>query len=205
LSVGTVSATNLTMKKKIRARIDLLRPLLKDPVPGVRISVAQAIEKLEGVSSLEDILHVLKTGDTGSRIGAIYALGEIGGEKVLPPVLYCARRPEVDLRSAAVEVLGKLPMPSVVPMLVERLDDESGAVQARAVSALKNFQVPQEVVQKLRTYLDASDGSLEAEAALTLAHLDDISSYDRICSLLASSHASTRQAAATALSLMSIQ
>lgn len=205
MSVGTVSATYFTMKKKIRARIDLLRPLLKDPAPGVRSSVAQAIEKLEGVSSLEEILHVLKTGDTGARIGAIYALGEIGGEKVLPPILYCARRPEVDIRSAAVEVLGKLPLPSVVPMLVERLEDQSGAVQARAVSALKNFQVPQEVIQKLRTYLDASDGSLEAEAALTLAQLDDLPSLDKICSLLASSHASTRQAAATALSLMSVQ
>lgn len=205
MSVGTVSATYLTMKNKIRARIELLRPLLKDPAPGVRSSVAQAIEKLEGVSSLEEILHVLKTGDTGARIGAIYALGEIGGEKVLPPILYCARRPEVDIRSAAVEVLGKLPLPSVVPMLVERLEDQSGAVQARAVSALKNFQVSQEVIQKLRTYLDVSDGSLEAEAAITLAHLDDISSYEKICSLLASSHASTRQAAATAISLISIQ
>jgi len=90
------------MKEKIRVRIDALRPLLKDAAPAVRTATAQAIEKLEGVSSLEEILHSLKTGDTGTRIGAIYALSEIGGEKVLPPILYCAGRPEVDIRSAAV-------------------------------------------------------------------------------------------------------
>lgn len=193
------------MKLKIRTRIDLLRPLLKDPVPGVRSAAAQAIEKLESVSSLEEILHALKTGDTGSRVGAIYALGEIGGEKVIPPILYCAGRPEVDIRSAAVEVLGKLRIPSAVPMLVERLNDQHEAVQARAIAALRNYPASPEVLNKLRTYLDSSDGSLEAEAAITLACLNDLLSLDKICTLLSSRHASTRQAAATAISLMPIQ
>ena len=193
------------MKQKIRTRIDLLRPLLKDPVPGVRGAAAQAIEKLEGVSSLEEILHALKTGDTGTRVGAIYALGEIGGEKVIPPILYCAGRPEVDIRSAAVEVLGQLRIPSVIPMLVERLDDQHEAVQARAITALRNYSASPDVLQKLRTYLDSNDGSLEAEAAITLACLNDLLSLDKICTLLSSSHASTRQAAATAISLMPIQ
>jgi len=193
------------MKEKIRTRIDALRPLLKDPVPGVRSSAAQAIEKLEGASSLEEILHALKTGDTGTRVGAIYALGEIGGEKVIPPILYCAGRPEVDIRSAAVEVLGQLRLSSAIPMLVERLDDQHAAVQARAITALRNYPASPELLQKLRNYLAASDGSLEAEAAITLACLSDLHSLDSIRSLLSSRHASTRQAAATALSLMPIQ
>jgi len=193
------------MKEKVRKRINILRPLLKDTAPGVRNAAAQAIEKLEGVSSFEEILQTLKTGDTGTRVGAIYALGEIGGEKVLTPVLYCATRPEVDIRSAAVEVLGNLRIPAAVPMLIERLNDQHEAVQARAICALRSYPATPDVLQKLRTFLEASDGSLEAEAAITLAYLNDFLSLNSICSLLASSHASTRQAAATAISLMPFQ
>ncbi|MSN25999.1 MAG: HEAT repeat domain-containing protein [Geobacter sp.] len=193
------------MKEKVRKRINILRALLKDTAPGVRNAAAQAIEKLEGISSFEEILQALKTGDTGIRVGAIYALGEIGGEKVLPPVLYCATRPEVDIRSAAVEVLGNLRIPAAVPMLVERLDDQHEAVQARAICALRSYPASSEILQKLRTFLEAGNGSLEAEAAITLACLNDFISLDSICNLLSSNHASTRQAAATAISLMPFQ
>lgn len=193
------------MNDKVRTRIDSLRPLLKDPVPGVRVAAAQAIEKLEGISSTEEILQALKTGDVGTRIASIYALGEIGGEAVLPPLIYCAGRPETDIRSAAVEVLGRLGLPAALPILVERLDDQSTAVQARAIFALSRFAVSDEVMDKLRIFLDASDGSLEAEASLVLAQLKDIASLERISKLLTSPHASTRQSAATALSLIPLK
>ena len=179
--------------------------MLKDPVPGVRIAAAEAIEKLEATSSVDEILATLKTGDMGGRIGAIYALGEIGGEKVLPPLVYCARRSEVDIRSAAAAVLGKLALPAALPILVELLDDENPTVQGRAIAALLNFSDTPEILGKLRPFLSASDGVLEAEAALTLAGLKDLHSLSRITALLTSHHASTRQAAATALSLTSLQ
>jgi HEAT repeat protein len=193
------------MNEIVRERIDSLRPLLKDSVPGVRIAAAQAIEKLEGISSTEDILQALKTGDMGTRIASIFALGEIGGEAVLSPLIYCAGRPETDIRSAAVEVLGRLALPGAMPVLVERLDDQNTTVQARAISALGNFTVSREVTQKLRAFLTASNGSLEAEASLALAQLKDLASLDQIRKLLASPYASTRQAAATALSLIPLQ
>ncbi|HIJ95131.1 MAG TPA: HEAT repeat domain-containing protein [Desulfuromonadales bacterium] len=190
------------MKDKIRSRIEALRPLLKDSVAGVQIAAAQAIERLEGLNSTGEILAVLKNGDMGARIGAIYALGEIGGDKVLSPLIYCAGRPEVDIRSAAVDVLGRLALPAALPVLIERLEDIHTAVQARAITAIGNFRVGPDVLQRLRTFLDASNGSLEAEAALSLARLKDVVSVDRIILLLGSEHASTRQAAATALYLM---
>ena len=193
------------MKEKVRSRIDSLRPLLKDPVQGVRVAAAEAIERLEATSSVDDILATLKTGDMGARIGAIYALGEIGGEKVLPPLVYCARRSEVDIRSAAAAVLGKLALPAVLPILVELLDDESPTVQGRAIAALLNFPAVPDILNKLRLFLSASDGVLEAEAALTLAGLKDLFSLSQIQALLTSHLASTRQAAATALSRMPLQ
>lgn len=202
LSRRPVSATCTRMKENVRSRIDALRPLLKDLVPGVRIAAAEAIEKLEAVCAVGDILATLKTGDTGARIGAIYALGEIGGEKMLPPLIYCARRPEEDIRSAAAAVLGKLALPPALPVLAELLDDGSPTVQGRAVAALSHFPVTPDILKKLRTFLDASDGVLEAEAALTLAALKDLPSLSHIQTLLTSPHASTRQAAATALSVL---
>lgn len=193
------------MKEKVRSRIDVLRPLLKDLVPGVRIAAAEAIEKLEAVCAVDEILSTLKTGDMGARIGAIYALGEIGGEKVLPPLVYCARRQEVDIRSAAAAVLGKLALPAALPVLIELLDDDNATVQGRAIEALSHFPVSPDILEKLRTFLNANDGILEAEAALTLAALNDPLSLGHIQALLTSPHASTRQSAATALSRMPLQ
>lgn len=193
------------MNQSVRTRIDLLLPLLKDAEPQVRHAVAEAIERLEGAGNLKEILHTLKTGNMGSRISAIYALGEIGGDKVLGPLVYCAKREEDDIRSAAVEVLGRLAVSATLPVLLERLEDRNGAIRARAIAALAGFRPTPELWARVRPFLEADDGSLEAEAALTLARLRDVSSLERIIALLTSPHASTRQAAATALSLLPLQ
>jgi len=192
------------MNECIQQRIDVLIPLLKDPDPEVRTMAAHAIEHLEASSGVKEILHILKTGDMGARISAIYALGEIGGEKVITPLVYCAGRPEDDIRSAAVEILGRLAEPSTLPILLERLNDQNAAIQARAVTAVSNFPPTAALCGHLRPFLKANDGNLEAEAALAMAKLGDSHSIADIISLLSSSHSSTRKAAATALSLLPI-
>jgi HEAT repeat protein len=192
------------MDETVRRRIGALQPLLRDERPEVRSAAAEAIERLEGISTLDEILLSLKKGDRGTRIKALYSLGVIGGERVLPPLVYCARRPEDDIRSVAVEVLGSLALPSALPVLLERLDDRVEAIQARAIAALGNFAPTPELYERLRPFLEADDGSREAAAALALARLGDQSSGERIEALLASAHPSTRQAAATALSLLPV-
>lgn len=193
------------MKEAIRRRIDVLIPLLKDADPEVRTTAAHSIEHLEVSCDVNEILLALKSGDTAARIAAIHALGEIGGEKVIAPLIYCAGRPEADIRSAAVEMLGRLGKPSALPVLLERLDDPHAAIQARAISALSRFPASGACNDRLRPFLAAGNGELEAEAALALARLGDRASTDAIISLLASTHASTRKAAAVALSLMPFQ
>jgi HEAT repeat protein len=190
------------MKEIIRQRIDVLIPLLKDSDPEVRAAAARSIEHLEVSCDINEILHALKTGDTGARISAIHALGAIGGSKVVAPLLYCAGRPEADIRAAAVEMLGRLAEPSTLPKLLELLDDQNTAIQARAITALSNFPASITLYERLRPFLKASDGDQEAEAALALARLGDLASTVDIIGLLSSPHASTRMAAATALSLM---
>jgi len=193
------------MNEIVRTRIDALRPLLKDADPDVRDAVAAAIERLEAAAGVDEILHALKTGNMGSRVAAIHALGEIGGERVIAPLVYCAGRPEADIRSAAVEVLGRLAVTSTLPVLLDRLADHDAAIRARAIAALAGFPPAPLLYDRLRPFLNASDGSLEAEAALALAKLKDLSSEERIRTLLASPHSSTRQAAATALSLLPLE
>jgi hypothetical protein len=192
------------MHEIVQRRIQALRPLLRDTTPEVRDAAAGAIERLEGISSLDEILLSLKRGDMGTRIKAIYSLGVIGGERVIPALVYCTRRPEEDIRAVAVEVLGSLGNTATLPALLERLDDRSAAIQARAIAALGNFSATPELHGQLRPFLDADDGSREAEAALALARLGDHSSAARIEALLASPHPSTRQAAAIALSILPI-
>jgi HEAT repeat protein len=190
------------MNKVIRQRIDVLIPLLRDADPDVRAEAARSIEHLEVVNDIDEILHALKTGATGTRIAAIHALGEIGGKKVIAPLIYCAGRPEADIRAAAVEMLGRLAEPSSLPVLLERLDDQISAIQSRAISALSHFPASDALYAKLRPFLKVYNGDLEAEAALALARLGDQASSDTIITLLASPHASTRKAAAIALSLL---
>jgi HEAT repeat protein len=193
------------MNEIVRTRIDVLRPLLKDADPDVLSAAAGSIERLEATGSIDELLHSLKTGNMGSRVAAIYALGEIGGNRVVAPLVYCAGRPEPDIRSAAVEVLGRLAVPSTLPVLLDRLDDQNAAIRARAIAAVAGFPPSPLLYERLRPFLDAADGSLEAEAALALARLNDLASEERITALLASPHASTRQAAATALSLLPLE
>jgi HEAT repeat protein len=188
------------MNENIRQRIDVLIPLLKDPVEDVRTTAAKAIEHLEAASDIKETLYTLKTGNMGTRIAAIYALGEIGGAEVIQPLVYCAGRPEADIRSAAIEILGQLADPSTLSVLLERLSDPNTAIQGRAISALSNFPATSSLCDRLRPFLKASDGYLEAEAALALARLKDRSSLAGIIPLLSSPFASTRMAAATALS-----
>ncbi len=190
------------MNEIIRQRIDVLIPLLKDSDPDVRTTVARAIEHLETSGDLNDILHTLKTGDMGARIAAIHALGEIGGAGVINPLVYCAGRPEADIRAAAVEILGRLAEPSTLSVLLERLNDQNAAIQARAISALSNFPVSAALCDRLRPFLEANDGDLDAEATLALTRLGDRSATVGIIPLLSSPHSSTRKAAATALSLL---
>lgn len=190
------------MKATLRQRIELLIPLLKDTDPDVRAAASRSIERLEVSCDLKEILASLKNGDTGTRISAIHALGTVGGDKVIAPLVYCANRPETDIRSAAVEVLGRLADPATLQTLLERLDDKSGAVQARAIIALSKFPASSVIHERLRPFLKSSNGELEGEAALALASLGDLSATDDIIALLASPHPSTRRAAATALSLL---
>lgn len=192
------------MSREIRERIRLIAPLLKSGNLQVREAAAQAIETLESKTDLAGIAEALRNGSTGEKITAVIALGNIGGEKVLKALFYALSRPEEDIRIAAINAIGKTAIPSALENLTLQLDDKSSAIQSATIKALRNFAISQTLAARIRIYLDANDGILEAEAALTLASCGDIASRHGIINLLTSQHPSTCIAAAQALSRLPV-
>jgi HEAT repeat protein len=187
-----------------RRRREALTTLLTDPVEDVRIAASEALEGLEGIGNLTEILDALKKGDIGTKIKALYALGKIGGDEVVPALLYCAARPEEDIKSVAVEILGRLAPPRAFPVIVERLKDPSPAIQAKAIAALGNFK-EQSVVALLVPFLDAGDGLLDAEAITSLAMVGKSNLEVKFMEMLKSPHPQTREAAALALAKLPVR
>lgn len=182
-------------------RRDALVPLLKDPEGDVRAAAAAALEKLEGIQSLDDVIEQLKKGGVAAKVRAIYALAEIGGDKVVAPLVYCASRPEEEIRGAAIDALGTISNRSTLQVLVERLKDENSGIRARAIRALGNFRDPA-LVPVLLPFLGSGDGLTDVEAILSLSAIDNGSLQDRFVELTRSPNAATRVAAATALGLL---
>jgi HEAT repeat protein len=184
-------------------RREALVPLLKDAEGEVSAAAAAALERLEGLQSLNEVIEQLKKGSLAAKVRAIYALAEIGGEKVISPLVYCAGRPEEELKGAAIDALGTLAHRSTLQVLVERLKDENSGIQARAIKALGNFRDPV-LVPVLLPFLDAGDGLTDVEAIIALSRIDNGSLEGRFIELTRSPSAATRVAAATALGLLKL-
>jgi HEAT repeat protein len=182
-------------------RREILVQLLKDPDSDVRAAAAAALERLEELQGVDDVLQQLKKGSLVEKVRAIHALGEIGGEKVIGPLNYCVSRPEADLRGAAIDALGKIAHPSSIPLLLEKLKEENSGIRARAIRALGRFR-DSSLNLSLLPFLDAGDGLTDVEAALALARTGDASLEEKLARLALSPIPATRAAAATALGLL---
>lgn len=149
-------------------RKKLLREALGDSDEGVRREAAAALEKLESIANLEQILETLKSENRGLRIRAIFALERINSAKVFPPLLKALEDPDADIRSTAVQVLGTKKNPKVLGNLVKHLKDPNPAVRVHVAEALGNFQ-DQRLVPYLGAVLKARDEELVASAVRSLA------------------------------------
>ena len=194
----------MTPYESTRNRREALASMLTDPSDDVRTAAAEALERLEWIGSLTEVLGALSKGNRWTKIKALYALGKIGGDDVLPALLYCATRPEEDIKSVAIEILGNLANPRALPLLLERLKDPSPAIRAKAIAALGNFCNPT-VIDALLPFLDSGDGLLDAEAITALARIGAGSLESRFIELLRSPHPQTREAAAHALGSLRIK
>jgi HEAT repeat protein len=182
-------------------RREILLKLLKDPDREVSAAAAAALERLEEIRSIDEVLLQLKKGALVEKVRAIYALGEIGGEKVISPLVYCASRPEDDLKGAAIDALGKTANRAAIPVLLDKLKDGNSGIRARAIRALGQFR-DNTLIPSLLPFLEAGDGLTDVEAALALGHIGEPACAEKLARLALSPLPASRAAAATALGLL---
>jgi HEAT repeat protein len=126
----------------LEQRKNALKKALTDPDPDVRETAATALDLLEGLNELPDLLAQLAGGDRASRIAAVYALGKIHSSKIFIPLIESLKAQDADLRVAAARILGEKHHPKTLSPLVEALEDQATGVVAEVVTAIGQFHDP---------------------------------------------------------------
>lgn len=67
-----------------RASINLIRPLLRHPVPEVKVAAAKVLRYISDESDIPMLMQMLQDNDTFVRLAALMALSYIGSPKALP-------------------------------------------------------------------------------------------------------------------------
>uniref|UniRef100_A0A7C4X876 Diguanylate cyclase n=1 Tax=candidate division WOR-3 bacterium TaxID=2052148 RepID=A0A7C4X876_UNCW3 len=126
----------------------------------------------------DNLIEILKSGDTIAKRTAIEVLGEIGGEENFNLFINLLKEPDFLIRKSAVYALGKLGKKDVVPYLMDALNDRSPHVRMRSVEALGYFydsQIPNALISALndpdiyvRSAAIKSIGQLKLKSAIPL-------------------------------------
>lgn len=126
----------------LEQRKTALKKILSDRDPQVREAAATALDQLEALSELPQLLTQLASDDRRSRIAAAYALGRIHSSKVFVPLLDALKSSDPDLRTAAARILGEKHHPKTLAPLVKALDDPESGVVTEIATALGRFHDP---------------------------------------------------------------
>jgi len=124
----------------LELRRTALKKALTDSEPQVREAAGAALDQLEGLSELPQLLVQLKAGDRATRIAAVYALGRIHSSKVFIPLLEALKTEDADQRIVAARVFGEKHHPKTLAALISALKDPEIGVVAEVVTAIGQFQ-----------------------------------------------------------------
>lgn len=120
-------------------RCRALRKLLQDPQSEVQQAAAAALEKIEAIGDLEQLLDRLQHGERSERIAAAFALERVSAAKIYPPLLAALKSDDPDLRLVVVQVLGAKKHPKTIGALLSLLDDPESGIQAEVARVLAGF------------------------------------------------------------------
>jgi HEAT repeat protein len=180
-----------------------LREALRDTDEEVRAAAAEALEQLEALLAMDDIVRALKTGNRGQRVRALLALEKVQGSRVYAPLLAALKVADADIRSVAIKVLGHKKHPASVDYLVRHLKDPHPAVRVHAANALGNFR-DRRLVPCLAAVLDSEDEELVRSATESLGRIGAVEAEDVLLGLLRDHRPGVRQAAARALGSLGV-
>ena len=181
----------------LEKRKSALKEALTDNDPEVREAAATALDQLEGLSELPQLLAQLVAGDRRTRIAVVYALGRIHSGKVFVPLLQALKSEDPDLRTAAARILGEKHHPKTLAPLVKALDDPEAGVVSEIVTALGQFHDPR--LPKVLGSLVGREEQIALAAIDSLGKLGSHEGEDALLKALKDSHPRLRCHAALAL------
>ncbi len=101
--------------------IALLRGLLEDPDPDVKIAAILSLGRARAVAARDDITLLAGYGDGAVRQAALRALGQLGGPGVLDVLVRALTGPDQRLKVPAAEGIATLRSPEALPILMSLL------------------------------------------------------------------------------------
>lgn len=91
------------------------------------------------VSTIFDLMALLKSKDPHERKKAQYELIDIG-KPAIQPLLQMVHDPDVEVRREITAILGELADPSAIPSLIDLMDDEAFEVRWRAAESMTKMK-----------------------------------------------------------------
>lgn len=125
------AASALGKLRDRRAVPELIRMMLADPVPYVRIQVVRALGAISDPRALHHLIDALKDGEWWVRIRVVEALEQLG-EPAIEPLYMALDDPDVEVRARAALTLERL---GVLDELVERLAGVDPSARAKLLAA----------------------------------------------------------------------
>lgn len=176
---------------------------LRDADEDVRQAAAEALERLETVQGLDEILQILKSGNRGQQVRAIFALEKVQSTRVFPPLLAALKVADADIRCAAIQVLAQKRHAKVMEYLVRHLKDPHPAVRVHAACALGNY-TDRRLVPFLVAVLESSDEELVVAALDSLGRLAFAEAENAILDHMHDRRLCVRRAAVKALGCLGV-
>ena len=125
-------------KNKEKLAVPMLIELVNDDQPKeTKLSIIEALGKIEGGRSVDALVGLLKEEDDEIRIAVVEALGKIRDPKASKPLINILS--DKDVQHTAIRALGNIGDNSAVPALTKLLNDPDKYVSYNATQALKQI------------------------------------------------------------------
>jgi HEAT repeat protein len=160
-----------------------LSPLLKYPEPGVRMSTAKALGKLEDTRAVPALLSQLRDDDLVVRESAAGVLSKLADTQIVPDLLALLRDPKSDVRTSAAQILGVLGDTRAATDLLSLLKDSDSEVR-RSVAQALGMVGDANSVNALLALLKDEDPWVSLFSAKALAKLADAENIPSLLHLL---------------------
>lgn len=153
-------------------RKQALTKALQDPEELVRAAASRALDRVEGLERLANIIETASSGEKPNRIRAIHFLGFLATDESVDAMLKQLQDPEPDIRIAAVRATQvHLPQRALVPLLGALEDPDISVIQV-VIEALSHYQDPK-VTEFILPFLGSQDTETAGIAAESLGRNGD--------------------------------